>query len=885
MKRIGLFSHMRIWITGILIVGFFLNANAQMELLEKAKWKKSYSPKENLTIGDIITITFDVDIDDGFHMYSAVPPEGAPMLAATFDLDPTSTGIELVDRLQDKGGTPESGYDDVFEANITIYHDKVTYTQQLKITEADVRMDGFVRYQVCDASLCVPGVEEMSFVAKATAPKAPVVVPKTEPEASPSKEDGSASVQKGEQKEPPVAAKTTSITEAEEAVPVLETAPIQDPNFTGAGELGGTRDLLAAMRWERITTLNGEVVDLKKINVKPEDEITLTFKAKLEPGIYIYSTVPPATAANTPTAFAMIDAESRGVERIGGTEEVGAPKEKFDEVFKTTVRYFTEEATFVQRFRVTEANPHIEGRLEFQVCDDSSCVPGTEDVSISLSTALWRLFINGFFFGLLSVLTPCIFPLIPLTVSFFTKANDNRAKGIFNALFYGASIISIYTLLGIVVTLVLGADAMRLLSVNPWFNLALFAMIFAFSLSFLGMFDITLPSSWSTAIGKQSDKGGLVGIFLMALTLAIVSFSCTGPIVATALAEAARGSFMGPTVTMLGFSSAMALPFMLFAIFPTWLNSLPRSGGWLTSVKVSLGFIELALAFIYLSRADEVMHWGLLDREIFIGAWIVIAITWGIYLLGKIQLPHDSPLQKIAVPRLLLAMSIFWFALYLVPGLWGASLSMLGGYIPSSKNDIGVKLQDYQMNSGGFSPASATGGASTGTQADGSSICTYPDKVSGYLSEKSPTGFCAFYDLEQGLEYAREMNKPVFLDFTGHTCANCRYLEHNAWPDADIRRYITEEFVLISLYTDDREDLVEVEIGKDGKKNRTVGDKWIDYETEQYGSNAQPLYVLIDHDKSSLMSPKGFSPPLDIENYREFFKNGLAEFKRRHNQL
>ncbi|MCB0846843.1 MAG: thioredoxin family protein, partial [Bacteroidetes bacterium] len=488
--------------------------------------------------------------------------------------------------------------------------------------------------------------------------------------------------------------------------------------------------------------------------------------------------------------------------------------------------------------------------------------------------SLWVLILKALALGFGSVLTPCVFPLIPLTVSFFTKQSDSRAKGIRNATFYGLSIITIYTVLGLLVAAIFGPDAMRQLSVSPGFNLLLFAALFIFGLSFLGWFDITLPASWSTAMSKGSDRGGLIGIFLMAMTLAIVSFSCTGPLVFTALADAASGSeFIRPIAAMLAFSGALALPFVFFAIFPGYMNSLPNSGGWLVSVKVVLGLLEIALAFIYLSRADLVMHLGILDREIFIGAWIVIFAILGIYLLGKLQLPHDSPVDRISVPRLLLAMTAFWFVTYLLPGLWGAPLNMLGGYIPESNNQMGVMLLEGQVVSGGNNGA---------LEAGESDICNYPGKISEHLSEGTPRGFCAFYDLEQGLAYAKEVNKPVFLDFTGHTCANCRYLEKNAWIDNEVRNYINNEFVLISLYTDDRKKLPEVEELPDGRKLRTVGDKWIEYERTVYRQNAQPYYVLMDHDKSNLIEPTGFNPPLDVQEYRDFFKAGLEEFQQRH---
>lgn len=666
---------------------------------------------------------------------------------------------------------------------------------------------------------------------------------------------------------------------------MVATVEVPGP-FTAAPGLIGTSDpnraLITAAQWERVARLNGEIVDLENVSPKPGDRLSLTFDARIDPGYHVYSAVPPKDPAGLPTSFEL-DATTRGATVDGPLQEEGVVIEAYDNIFETTVRYYGDAVSFTQEIEITEENPRLEGYLSYQICDDRNCIvekveflydwegPTSREVikTAEKEQSLWVLILQAFAFGLGSVLTPCVFPLIPLTVSFFTKQSTSRATGIRNATFYGISIISIYTILGLLVAVVLGPDTMRQFSVSPGFNLALFVLIFVFALSFLGMFDITLPASWSTALSKSSDRGGLLGIFLMALTLAVVSFSCTGPLVFTALAEAANGEFIRPVVAMLSFSTALALPFVLFSVFPGYLNSLPRSGGWLNSVKVVLGLLELALALIYLSRADLVMHWGLLDREIFIGAWIVIFFLLGMYLLGKLRLPHDGPVDKLPVPRLLMAMGSFWFVTYLVPGLWGAPLNMLGGYIPESNNQMGVMI----LESEGF--VSSGGGLSS----ESNDICNFPGKISEHLAEGTPKGFCAFYDLEQGMTYARKVGKPVFLDFTGHTCANCRYLEKNAWTDPEVANYIKNEFVLISLYTDDRKKLPETEIMPDGEKLRTVGDKWIYYEKTEYQQNAQPYYVLLDHEKNSLIPPTGFNPPLDVQEYRDYFRRGLEAFQ------
>jgi len=820
-------------------------------------------PATGLSVGDEVTLTIEATIDPGFHVYSAQQLPQMMMLAATFDLDEEASGVEIAAPLTDQGHK-ETAFDDIFEADISLYHDKVTYLQKVRITAPNPRLVGYLRYQTCDDSRCIPGTYDVSIPIQATAAVAPDPSPAPAPTPEPEPEP-----QQQPQNEP-------QPTQTETPPPVISAEPLIPAPTPEQVPSGGMID---AVDWQIEITPKG----MPKVG----DVVTITFSGEIDPGFHVYSAVPPAQPAGLPTTF-NLDETARDVEVVGILAEMGEPIDTYDEIFETDVRYYGERVVFSQEVRITGASPRLEGYLSYQICDDSRCVVEsldfveewgsvapeetalTEEAPAEESQSLWVLILQTFAFGLGSVLTPCVFPLIPLTVSFFTKQSTSRAKGIRNGITYGLSIITIYTVLGLLVALIFGPDSMRQLSVSPGFNIALFALIFVFALSFLGMFEITLPSSWSTALSKGSDRGGLIGIFLMALTLAVVSFSCTGPLVFTALAEAANGEFIRPVIAMLSFSTAMALPFVIFSIFPGYLNSLPRSGGWLNSVKVVLGFLEMALAMIYLSRADLVMHWGLLDREIFLGAWIVIFLMLGLYLLGKLRLPHDDAVEKLSVPRLLLAMSAFWFVAYLVPGLWGAPLPMLGGYMPESNSHMGVMMLEGQVS---VSTQTTTIGGET------NDICTYPNKISGHLAEGTPKGFCAFYDLEQGMAYAREVGKPVFLDFTGHTCANCRYLEKNAWTDPEIGNYIRNEYVLVSLYTDDRMPLPEVEITPEGKKLRTVGDKWIHFETTEYQQNAQPYYVLLDHEGKELIPPTGYSPPLDLQEYRDYFRRGLEAFQ------
>ncbi|MEM6344825.1 MAG: cytochrome c biogenesis protein CcdA [Bacteroidota bacterium] len=742
----------------LLVLGISASLNAQIQ--DPIQWNTYHTPTSGLSVGDEVTVFFEGTIDMGYHIYSAVPPDGMPQLGTICDFDEENRGVEAVGKLLEKGAA-ETKFDDVFEVNITIYHDKIVYYQKFKITEENPKIAIYLSYQVCNESMCVPSSVDYQAQIKTVKKQAAEPVP----------------------------------SEVEPEQPKEEPSPKQEV---------------------------------------PKQEAVVTPP----------NTTSPFTQPTTPVITETVTPEQ--VETVVEGSETAAE----------------EAPTVVEGTQASTAKTASEATTEEPI-DETQKDKG-----------FWEMLIEGMLFGFGSLLTPCVFPLIPLTVSFFTKQSESRGMGIRNALIYGGSIIFIYTVIGLLVSMVFGADAGRLLAVNPWVNLVIFALLFVFGLSFLGMFEITLPSSWSTNLSNKGDAGGFIGIFLMATVLAIVSFSCVGPIVSVALIRAAEsGQLLGPAISMFGFSFALSLPFMVFAAFPGWLNSLPSSGGWLNAVKVVLGLIEVALSLIYFSRADLVMQWGLLDREIFLGAWIVLSVITGIYLLGKLQLPHDyTPVNQISVPRLFLAMGAFWFALYLVPGLWGANLAMLGGYIPPNGKDIGVKVI------GGHS----SGGASAATHSGNPEICNYPDKVSSHLTQYSHDGFCAFYDLDQGLEYAKKVNKPIFLDFTGITCANCRLLESTVWVAPDIMEMITQDYVLISLYTDDRTKLAKSYTDEKGKKIRSVGDKWIGYQMDKYRSNAQPYYALLDHDLKNLVAPKGFvNPPVDIEEYRVFFRSGLEAFNKK----
>lgn len=639
----------------------------------------------------------------------------------------------------------------------------------------------------------------------------------------------------------------------------------------------------------------------EKVN---ESDFDLVLTADIEPGWHLYSQRVPEGGPIATTISFTEDPESF---QLLGSPEEGEGHEEFDNVFEMDIKYFETRAEFRQRVRVlTDEKVSVVGVVEFMVCDDANCLPPTEvDISFEVrgkkgeksvvttaspvlqsttddvdkgpssemsekspagmspqkqkSKDLWTLFILSFFAGFAALLTPCVFPMIPMTVSFFTKQSKNKAVGIRNAILFGISIVLLYVLLGTVVTSLFGADSLNALSTNVWFNLIFFALLVIFAISFLGAFEITLPSSWGTKVDSQADRGGFIGIFFMALALAIVSFSCTGPIVGTALVAAAAQGGIAPMISMLGFSLAIALPFSIFAAFPGWLNSLPKSGGWLNTVKVFLGFLELALAFKFLSNADLVLQAHVLEREVFIAIWIAVFGALALYLFGKIRLPHDSDLDHISVGRLSLGLLVAAFTIYMVPGLWGAPLKLISGFPPPmhySESSYGV----------GYTKLSNSGGSAETTLPQGAHL--------------GPHDIIAFLDYEVGMEYARKVNKPAMIDFTGHACVNCRKMEERVWSDPRILPVLKNEVVLISLYVDDKRSLPEEEQYTstiDGKKVKTIGKKWSEFQIEKYQANAQPYYVLLDHQGNNLNEYSAYNP--DVEEYLAWLREGIDNFK------
>ena len=641
-----------------------------------------------------------------------------------------------------------------------------------------------------------------------------------------------------------------------------------------------------------------------EFNKVSDDVAEIVFTAKIDPGWHIYST---DLGDGGPISASFNIDKITGAHVDGKLLPVGNEQAVYDKLFGMDVRYFEKEAKFVQRIRLEGGTYRIEGYLEYAACNDQNCLPpseesfmftGTADIAaaegeatedeaedeekeessaeneettessvadsqsptIGDQSSWWQpviselrafgesagtvdrswlyIFFTGFIGGLLALFTPCVWPIIPMTVSFFLKRSKDKKKGIADAMTYGLAIVVIYVALGLLVTLLFGASALNALSTNAIFNIFFFLMLVVFAISFFGAFEITLPSSWSNAVDSKAEKTtGLLSIFLMAFTLALVSFSCTGPIIGFLLVEVSTsGSIVAPAIGMLGFAIALALPFTLFALFPAWLKQMPKSGGWMNVIKVSLGFIELAFALKFLSVADLAYGWRILDRETFLALWIVLFALLGVYLLGKIKFPHDDDDTHVSVPRFFLALASLAFAVYMVPGLWGAPLKAVSAFAPP------LYTQDFNL---------------------------YKNEVRAQFDD---------YDL--GMEYAKRVGKPVMLDFTGYGCVNCRKIELAVWTDPTVGGLMNDDYVLITLYVDNKTKLSEpIKVVENGKERtlRTLGDKWSYLQRVKFGANAQPFYVLIDNEGKPLN--KSYAYDEDVAKYVDFLQTGLRNYQ------
>lgn len=810
----------------LLLIAVLFSMTAYAQVFDPITWTSSVQKINDQEY----VLTFEASLEEGWHVYSQnkVETDEIAPTATEFTYYNENKSYELIGETTEPKGIQK--FDKVFDMEIKYFENKATFRQMIKVLNPKLKeIKAEVFFGVCDDEKCLPP-------------------------------------------------------DTKEFVLSLETVPqksLQD--IPGIGGNNPFSEILDPVDW---------ITKVKKIG---DEEFELSLEASLEKGWHIYSQQKVETDELAPTATEFtFHNENKAYELVGETTEPDGIQ-KFDKVFDMKIKYFEGKVVFKQKIkRLDAALKSIKAEVFFGVCDDEKCLPpDTEEFVILLSEeeaqtpennlanlsatdqekskalnigvkgwdqfpkentknkSFLTIFALGFIGGLIALLTPCVFPMIPLTVSFFTKGAKDRKKGITNAILYGLFIFMIYVLLSLPFHLLdsLDPEILNNISTNVTLNIIFFVIFIAFAISFFGYYEITLPSSWSNAMdSKATSVGGILGVFFMALTLALVSFSCTGPILGSLLGGSlsSDGGAMQLSFGMGGFGLALALPFALFALFPNWLNSLPKSGGWLNAVKVVLGFIELALAFKFLSNADLVEHWGILKREVFIGIWIVIGIGLTLYLFGLIRFPHDSPIKKLSKPRMSLGVISLAFVIYLLPGLSNtiyANLKLLSGFPPPLFYSV------Y-------------------------------DKGGHEASE-----FNAYTDFEEGLKAAKKQNKPVMIDFTGWACVNCRKMEEQVWTHPEVEKILKEDYVLISLYVDDRAKLAEGEqfqyVKPSGKvkKIKTIGDKWATFQTLNFQNNSQPYYVLLDSDMNLLNPTIGYTPK--AENYIQWLKKGLQNFKKK----
>ena len=761
-------------------------------------------------------LQFIADIDEGWHMYSQYLADGGP-IPTTFIFTPNDN-YQLIDSVVEPKS--HSAFDENFQVDVAYFDGKTVFKQLIKV-DANTTIEGEIEFMVCDDAKCLP------------------------PELIPFKFD----LKQG---------KNTVFGSNNKA---NNLPPIEDNIVKNDSQV------LTPVSWTYESKSLGD------------DQYELIFRASIDEGWHLYSQ--HISLEDGPaTAFKFEESDDYQLE----ASPVEDPKNfhnAFDPMFETKLGYFENEAVFRQKVNLKKTNAKVKGYLTYMVCDDQKCL-SPEDVEFSfdlgkvteinesvgagssssniVNKSLLSIFVIAFLSGLAALLTPCVFPMIPMTVSFFTKQSKTKAAGIRNAIFYGLSIIIIYVFLGSIVTLFVPSDTINEIATGVGMNIFFFLLLIVFAVSFLGAFEITLPSSWINKADQASDRGGLIGIFFMGLVLALVSFSCTGPIVGSILVESATRGGIVPVVGMLGFSSALALPFGLFAAFPGWMNSLPKSGGWLNTVKVVLGFLELAFAFKFLSNADLVLQLHWLEREVFLAIWIAIFGILAIYLFGGIRMPHDSPLEQLSVGRTLLGIVTVAFVIYLIPGLWGAPLKLISGFPPP---------MTYSESPNGIGKTSGRSGI--GDHDEG--------------QHPGPQGLAVFHDYDEGVIYAKKVGKPILLDFTGHACVNCRKMEEKVWGEPGVIGKLRNELVIISLYVDDKRDLPleeqkEVMIGSKTKKLRTIGNKWSYLQATRYKTNTQPYYVMLDTDGKDLDNGSAdYEHHGNVADFSNWLKKGLKSFK------
>ena len=850
-----------------LTISICLAAGLSAQILQPVKW--TFSTEQD---GDKTYVVSSAKIEQGWYVYSQyLESEDGPVATEiTYD---NPAAVKLTGKSVETGDR-KAGFDKLFDMNVVKFAKTYTIRQEVEFV-GDEDLKGYLTFMTCDDAKCLPPTDVDFSFEPPTSPASGSVAPQVEERNVKSAEPAvPAIVQQVDQA-------VAEVKQAEETKTVV------------------TPDLLEPVTWS---------VSTERVS---DTEYILRWSAEIEKGWYLYSQDNSGDGP-VPTSYAF-DTE-QGYERAGEVSEQGKRKAGFDPIFEMdVVKYPAPGVTFEQRVTVTDPKAPVIGFLEFMTCDNTECLPpaeifwryvpaagvaeildydayevalaaakdqpavaaaagsdvngtylidkknegatcgeDTREVDVDAKASLLTVFILGFGGGLLALLTPCVFPMIPLTVSFFTGRGKDRKKGLRRAAIYGLSIIAIYVTLGLVITGVFGADALNLLSTNAWFNLAFGILFIVFAFSFFGFFEITLPSSWANKTDRAADQGGLLGIFFMAFTLSLVSFSCTGPIIGTLLVETATGggaTILGripvaPLVGMLGFSSALALPFTLFAAFPAALESLPKSGGWMNTVKVTLGFVEIALAMKFLSTADLIMGTKWMPYELFVGVWVLCALGLAAYYFGWLK----TPLEKYGAQKVGNVML----------GLGAVSLA-LAVYIATGFG--------YSDKAGTFdTPALLSGLA--------------PPAGHSYVYQaKCPQGIDCFKDYDEAMAYAKTVNKPVLVDFTGHGCVNCRKMEDNVWDKPGVYERIKDEYVLVSLYVDEREELDEPFTSEfSGQRIRTVGNKWADFQARYFNRNSQPYYVLMSPQGQVLNQPVPYTP--DVEEYAAFLACGLQQFER-----
>lgn len=832
------------WLVFTFFSFLLLGGNAALaqdnQIFDPVKWKYSSKALGN----NDFELSFIAEIEDHWHIYSQHGSLDEGPIPTAFEFK-KSDDYELIGETSEPKGVTK--FEEMFGIDVTYFDHKAVFKQKVHLKKKEAAITGELIYMVCNDERCLPP-DYIDFEFKL----------------------------KGEE----VKVEKASTEKVESNVTLI-----------GAPTAGlGENEIYTPVTWKQEAVKVGE------------NEYEIIFSAKVDEGWHLYSAYLPSDDGPIATAFEFEKQE--GVKLDGKILENGDLHKEYDPNFQMDLTYFENEVSFIQKV-VTEANAkNVKGEIIFMACNSERCIPpdyipfdlnlaeakegkptkimsndgghssddgkeekheeaaaATSNSSNSVTDkSVLTIFILSFLSGLAALLTPCVFPMIPMTVSFFTKQSKSKAEGIKNAIIYGISIIAIYVLLGTVVTAVFGAEILSNLATDPIFNFVFFLLLIVFAASFLGAFEITLPSSWINKADSQADKGGIIGIFFMALVLALVSFSCTGPIVGTLIVEAASKGGATPIIGMFGFSLAIALPFGLFAAFPGWMNSMPKSGGWLNSVKVVLGFLELALAFKFLSNADLVLQLHFLEREVFIALWVIIFGLLTLYLLGKLRLPHDSPMESVSVSRLFLAIVTGAFTVYMIPGMWGAPLKIISAFPPPLH---------YSE-----SPAGVGGG--------GSGHVSHSDNPDRHVG---PQGILVFHDYDKGLAYAKEKKMPVMIDFTGHACVNCRKMEESVWSDPEIKEMLANDVVVISLYVDERTELPKEEQKEvtypDGKKRklRNVGNKWAYKQITEYKANSQPLYVIQDYNGKDLTSTANYQDHGSVPVFKKWLKDGIKKSK------